>query len=156
VAGAASSGEVEPLLINDGGQVFAGIASDHTEREVEAYNIAVSKQMCDKPCSLKLWPMEELKDHWDSLQLSSRIEENGKLIIYQRGTLSSMLAPQDLITALDREGGAFTPGIAMLCGTLPALGGVRPSWSFEMTLSDLVLGRSIGHRYEVLTLPGRG
>jgi Protein of unknown function (DUF2848) len=112
--------------------------------------------MCDKPCSLKLWPMEELKDHWDSLQLLSRIEENGKLIIYQRGTLSSMLAHQDLIAALDREGEAFTPGTAMLYGTLPALGGVRPSRSFEMTLSDPVLGRSIGHRYEVLTLPVRG
>jgi hypothetical protein len=38
VPGNASSGEIEPLLINDGGRVLLGVASDHTEREVEAYN----------------------------------------------------------------------------------------------------------------------
>jgi Protein of unknown function (DUF2848) len=156
VPGAASSGEAEPFLINDGGKVLVGIASDHTERVVEAYNITVSKQMCDKPCSSTLWPMEELRDHWDSLELNSLIEENGKQVGYQKGKLSSMLAPHDLIAALERAAEAFSPGTAMLCGTLPAIGGVRPSRVFEMTLTDPVLKRSIGHRYETVTLPVRG
>jgi Protein of unknown function (DUF2848) len=156
VPGTASSGEAEPLLINDRGQVLVGIASDHTEREVEAYNITVSKQMCDKPCSLKLWPIEELGDHWDSLELNSLIEENGKPVMYQKGLLSAMLAPHNLIAALEREAEAFSPGTAMLCGTLPAIGGVRPSPVFEMSLTDPALKRSIGHRYETVTLPVRG
>jgi hypothetical protein len=156
VPGTASSGEIEPFLINDGGRVLIGIASDHTEREVEAYNITVSKQMCDKPCSSKLWPMDEVKDHWDRLELISCIEEQGKQVTYQQGTLSAMLAPDDLFAALKREGEAFEPGTAMLCGTLPAQGGVRPSQSFEMTLKDPALGRSMSHGYDVVTLPVRG
>jgi hypothetical protein len=156
VPGTASSGEIEPFLINDGGQVLIGIASDHTEREVEAYSITVSKQMCDKPCSPKLWPMEEVKDHWDRLELTSCIEEEGRQVTYQHGTLSAMLAPKDLFAALKRERETFEPGTAMLCGTLPAHGDVRPSHSFEMTLKDPALGRSMSCRYEVVTLPVRG
>jgi hypothetical protein len=156
VPGTASSGEIEPFLINDGGRVLMGIASDHTEREVEAYNITVSKQMCDKPCSSKLWPMEEVEDHWDLLELTSRIEESGGPVTYQHGTLSAMLAPHDLISALKDEGEVFAPGTAMLCGTLPAQGGVRPSQTFDMTLSDPAMRRSMSHCYEVITLPVRG
>ncbi len=156
VPGTASSGEIEPLLINDGGTIFLGVASDHTEREVEAYGITVSKQMCDKPCAPKLWPVSELNDHWDRLELRSTIMEHGKQLDYQRGTLSAMLAPADLYTALSQIGDAFTPGTAMLCGTLPAIGGVRPSPFFEMTLTDPVLGRSLSHSYEVISLPVRG
>jgi hypothetical protein len=156
VPGTASSGEIEPFLINDGGQILMGLASDHTEREVEAYNITVSKQMCDKPCSSQLWPLEDVKDHWDRLEMTSYIEEQGSEIIYQQGTLSAMLTPDDLFAALKREGEAFEPGTAMLCGTLPAQGGVRPSQSFEMTLNDPALGRGMSHRYEVVTLPVRG
>jgi hypothetical protein len=156
VPGTSSSGEIEPLLINDGGTVYLGIASDHTEREVEAYNITVSKQMCDKPCAPKLWPVAELMDHWDSLELTSCIKENGKQAKYQQGTLAAMLGPSDLFAALERMGDAFTPGTAMLCGTLPAVGGVRPSAFFGMLLTDPVLGRSLSHSYEVVTLPVRG
>ncbi len=156
VSGMASSGEIEPLLINHEGQLLVGVASDHTDREVETYNITVSKQMCDKPCASKLWPMAELADHWDRLELSAQIEENGRAVEYQRGTLAAMLTPKDLIAALERTGDTFGPGAAMLCGTLPALGGVRPSPAFEMTLSDPILKRSLSCSYEIVSLPIAG
>jgi hypothetical protein len=41
----------------------------------------------------------------------------------------------------------------MFCGTLGALGGVRPSSRFSMELHDPVLGRGIHHRYDVRSLP---
>src|ERR1700722_5986933 len=47
--GSASSGEVEFVLVQWEGQLWVGVGSDHTDREVEKYNITVSKQMCDKP-----------------------------------------------------------------------------------------------------------
>ena len=52
VVGAHSSGEVEVVLIqtaSDG--LLVGIGSDHTDRRVESYDVAVSKQMCAKPVS---------------------------------------------------------------------------------------------------------
>jgi hypothetical protein len=41
----------------------------------------------------------------------------------------------------------------MTCGTVPAIGGIRPSQNFEMELHDPVLQRSLRHRYEVQVLP---
>jgi hypothetical protein len=53
--------------------------------------------------------------------------------------------------------GARTPapseGFAMTCGTPGAIGGIRPSPSFRMELSDPLLGRSITHAYRCVTLP---
>ena len=155
VTGEASSGEAEALVVRDGAGLWVGLASDHTDREVEAYGITVSKQMCDKPCAPVLWPMAEVEDHWDELVLRAFIEENGKRVLYQEGPLMGMLRPADLIERYRREG-RFEPGTAMLCGTHAAIGGVRPSRSFEMELEDPVLGRRIRHGYEVEVLPVAG
>jgi hypothetical protein len=151
--GAKSSGEAEVLLINNDGRLWIGLASDHTDREVEAYGITVSKQMCDKPCAPVLWPLDEVVDHWDQLRLSSAIDENGACVTYQQGEVAAMLEPRDLIERYELETGSFASGSAMLCGTLPAIGGVRGSPAFDMSLEDPVLGRRIDHRYRVEVLP---
>ena len=41
----------------------------------------------------------------------------------------------------------------MFCGTLSAIGGIRPATRFEMELEDPVLGRSMRHAYDVHALP---
>jgi hypothetical protein len=148
-----SSGEAEVLVIQDGSQLLVGLASDHTDRGVEAYDITVSKQMCDKPCATTLWLFDEVAPHWDQLVLSSWIEDNGSRTLYQEGALSTMLSPVDLIDRNRAEGGSFGPGTAMLCGTPPAKGGVRKSTSFEMSLSDPILGRTITHSYTSREFP---
>jgi hypothetical protein len=51
----------------------------------------------------------------------------------------------------DRSG--LADGTLMFCGTLAAHGGVRASNDFAYELDDPVLGRKIGHRYRVRTLP---
>lgn len=151
--GGKSSGEAEVLLVNDGDRQWVGLASDHTDREVEAYGITVSKQMCDKPCARHLWALDEVIGHWDELRLSSAIQENGNRVTYQQGTLAAMLGLQDLVSRYESETGSFPSGTAMLCGTLPAQGGVRSSPTFEMSLEDPVLGRRIDHSYSVQILP---
>jgi hypothetical protein len=156
VPGTTSSGEVEPILFNVGGETFVGLASDHTDREVEAYGITVSKQMCDKPCAPALWPLAEIRDHWDEMEISALIREDGTEVEYQHGNLSAMLSPADLIAKLEDIGETFTPGTAMLCGTLAAIGGVRPSDHFAMTLVDPILNRSMSHTYDVISLPIAG
>ena len=44
----------------------------------------------------------------------------------------------------------------MLCGTLPAIGGIRPAERFEIELEDPVLGRTLRHAYAVAALPVAG
>src|SRR5271156_2440179 len=58
VAGDESSGEVEYVLVQHEGKLYVGVGSDHTDRKVEAYNVTVSKQMCEKPMSGELWAFD--------------------------------------------------------------------------------------------------
>lgn len=152
VLGNASSGEVEFVLLKSEGKLWVGVGSDHTDRDVEAYEISVSKQMCDKPVSRQFWDYTEVEPHWDRLVLRSFVHENGARTLYQEGPVTAMRDPRELI-ALYTGGTTLTEGTLMFCGTLAAHGGVRPSPVFECELSDPVLGRTLLHKYTVQSLP---
>lgn len=154
VAGNTSSGEVEFALFAREGDLFVGLGSDHTDREVETYNVTVSKQMCCKPVATAVWPMEEVAGHWDQLILRSWIVEDGDRVLYQEGQVAGMLPPDVLIAKFSGNGAGRLPdGTAMFCGTFAAKGGIRPSSRFEMELEDPVLRRTISHSYGMTELP---
>lgn len=148
VVGDTSSGEVEPLLIHSDGQLWLGLASDHTDRQLETYTVAASKQACVKPVAAELWTFNSVEAHLDDLILRCSIEEDGRWVSYQEGTLASILPLQTLIDAAP-----LNEDTAMLCGTLGAIGGVRPARHYHMSLEDPVLSRSIHLEYRVDELP---
>jgi Protein of unknown function (DUF2848) len=155
VSGTDSSGEVEFVLFGAPGRIFVGLGSDHTDRKVETYSVTVSKQMCDKPIAPVLWELEEVADHWDRMILRSHAWIDGARVLYQEGTLDSMLPVQELIE--QGFGAAGLPdGCAMFGGTFAAKGGIRPATRFEYELEDPVLKRSIRHAYDVIALPVLG
>ncbi len=155
VTGNASSGEVEFVVFNHGDRLWVTVGSDHTDREVEAYGITVSKQMCDKPICADAWPLLDVAGHWDRLVL--RAFADG--VLYQEGDVAEMRTPGDLIAAyggLPPEAAmidGLPPGAAMFGGTMPVIGGVRPASRFEIELEDPVLGRRLRHGYDVAVLP---
>ena len=152
VTGEDSSGEVEFVLIQSEGNLWVGTGSDQTDRKVESYNITVSKQMCDKPLAPELWSYADIAAHWDQLVLLAWVIADGKRELYQQAAVGSMLAPGDLIRQY--MGTAALPeGFAMFSGTIPAIGGLRPSERFAFELEDPVLGRSLRHEYAIRTLP---
>ena len=51
VVGNNTSGEVEVFIAFVEGELWLGVGSDHTDRETEAYSVAISKQACAKPIS---------------------------------------------------------------------------------------------------------
>jgi hypothetical protein len=153
--GEASSGEAEFVLLQSGGRLWVGAGSDHTDREVEKYGVAVSKQMCDKPIAPEFWPMVDVAPHWDKLVLRGWIVEGGERVLYQEGAVTAMLDPLALIEKFASKG-ALEENTLMYCGTLAAKGGIRPSEVFEFELDDPVLGRKIHHRYRIRNLPVLG
>jgi hypothetical protein len=155
VSGGDSSGEVEFVLIGWQGRIFVGAGSDHTDRKVETYGITVSKQMCDKPIAPVLWELEEVAGHWDQLILRSFAWIDGTRVLYQEGTLDSMLPVAELIQRGFGDRG-LPDGCAMFGGTFAAKGGIRPASRFEYELEDPVLRRSIRHAYDVIELPVLG
>ncbi|MCP3458879.1 DUF2848 domain-containing protein [Bradyrhizobium sp. CCGUVB23] len=154
-SGGESSGEVEFVLIGWQGRIFVGCGSDHTDRKVEAYSVTVSKQMCDKVVAPVLWELEDVIGHWDKMVLRSYAWINGERVLYQEGTLDAMLPVAELI-ARGFDGKNLPDGCAMFGGTFAAKGGIRPADRFEFELEDPVLGRTIRHAYNVITLPVLG
>lgn len=158
VLGDDSSGEVEPVLISAADRLWVTLGADHTDRKVESYGIAVSKQLCAKPVGRTAWRFEEVEPHWDRLMLRSFIVEGGKRVVYQEGPLANIRPPRELVAGWrdgnKKQGDRKLPaGVAMFCGTIGALGGIRSSNRFEMELDDPVLGRKLQHTYDVQSLP---
>ena len=133
VSGSETSGEVEFVLIGWQGRIFVGVGSDHTDRKVESYSVTVSKQMCDKPIASVLWELEDVAGHWDRMILRAFAWIDGARVLYQEGTLDSMLPVAELVRG--GFGGAGLPdGCAMFGGTFAAKGGIRPATRFEFEL----------------------
>ena len=150
--GTGSSGEAETVLLSLPEGLFVGLGSDHTDREAEAYSVAVSKQMCAKPLAREVWPFDEVADHWDRLELRSWATIGGERVLYQEGAVAGIRHPLDLVRGY-ASAERLPAGTAMFCGTLSAIGGVRPAERFEMELRDPVRGRSIRHAYSLRSLP---
>jgi hypothetical protein len=151
-----SSGEAEPMLFFADGEWWLTVASDHTDRQVETYSVAVSKQMCAKPVATTAWRWRDVAGHQDELQLRSRILEDGRWIDYQAGTFASIRPLAGLRDGVyAAEGGE--EGRFMTCGTLGAIPnargeGIRPAAEMELEIHDPRHGRRIVHRYAVQAL----
>lgn len=154
VLGAASSGEAEPLLIRDPqGALWLGLGSDHTDRALEAHSVAHSKQVCAKPVARGLWRLDAaLAARLDDLVLESDIRDDDAQdwTPYQRGTLAAIRPLANLVAGAPD---GLPPGAAMLCGTLAAIGGVRPARQFRARLADPATGRSLALSYRTEALP---
>ena len=130
VMGTASSGEVEFVLLQYQGRLWIGTGSDHTDREVEAYGVTVSKQMCEKPLAPQFWAFDDVAAHWDRLMLRSHATIDGKRVLYQEGSVAAMRHPEDLIARYAK--GGLAEGTLMFCGTLAVHGGLRPARAFRV------------------------
>lgn len=153
VVGDDTSGEAEPVLVGTPDRLWVTVGADHTDRKLESYGVAHAKQVCPKVIGRAAWRFEDVEPHWDRIILRSFIEEGGKKVPYQEDLLAKIRKPRDLIAGW-RDGDKRLPsGVAMFCGTLPAIGGIRSSSRFDMELDDPVLGRTISHSYIVQALP---
>lgn len=152
VLGGDTSGEVEPVVLSFDGATWLGVGSDHTDRKLETLGIALSKQICGKVVGKDVWPLTDILLHWDKLVIRSHVVIDGQRVLYQEGPLVNMRTPSDLLSRYDGST-ALKSGSAMFCGTVAAIGGIRPASRFEMEIEDPLLGRRISHAYDVIALP---
>jgi hypothetical protein len=152
VVGAETSGEAEVLLIADGDELFVSLASDHTDRAAEAIDIGMSKGICPKMCASEAWPAASIGERWGELELRSFIaDRDDGDVLYQQGKCSSLVSPPELLANLPF---ARPRCFAMLTGTVPVEGGVRPASRFRAELHDPATGRSIAFAYRIDALDG--
>lgn len=152
--GGESSGEVEVLVFTVEGELYLSLTSDHTDRKLEATSVALAKQLCAKPVGTRAWRFADVAEGWDDLVIRSKIVENGVEVLYQEGTLKALRPPAELIGRyLGSADARLPPGTAISCGTVGAIGGIRPASTFSMELFDPRSGRSLTHAYTISTLP---
>lgn len=153
VVGPDTSGEVETFVFPFEGELYVSIASDHTDRKLETHSVALSKQICPKPVARTAWRFADVAAYWDELVIRSHIEEDGKSVLYQEGTLATLRLPQELIAGYANGAAMLPEGTGMTCGTVNAIGGIRPAASFSMELFDPRRGRTLSHSYVLDILP---
>lgn len=158
VVGTDSSGEAEPALFFAQGEWWLTVGSDHTDRTVESYSVAVSKQMCPKPIATAAWRWADIVERQDEIQLESSILEGDQWIRYQSGTLASIRPLASLRDGIFDSDQADLTGHFLFCGTLGAIAnaegkGIRPAGQMQIALHDARRNRSIVHRYSVDMLP---
>ncbi len=146
-----SSGEVESALIRHDGKLYLGVGSDHTDREVEKYDIPTSKQMCAKVLAPIVWEYEEVESHLDEVVLLSWTRKAQQDLLYQEGRLGMNIRPKNLLdampTRLEKE------NLCLFCGTLPTLTGISYGERFAFEMQDPILNRRVSHEYAVHILP---
>ena len=131
VAGSNTSGEAEIVVVVDGDETFVTLGSDHTDRALEAVDIVASKGVCPKPVALSGWSAAEVGDRWADLVLRSRIDAD---VLYQDGSAAANLHPLELVAAIPWSGPS--PGcFVAFTGTVPVIGGIRPSTGLRAELS---------------------
>lgn len=152
VVGEHTSGEAELLLVVDGDEVLVSLASDHTDRAAEAVDIALSKAICPKMVARHAWTAASIGDRWGDLELHSRVEIGGAEVTYQGGPCSSLTPPLDLLAGMPF---ARQRRFAMLTGTVPVKGDIRPADRFIGELRDPATGRTITLDYRISVLGDR-
>ena len=152
VLGPDTSGEVEPVIVSLSDGLWLAVGSDHTDRKAEAVGIALSKQLCSKVLGTALWRLDDVAAHWDRLVIRAFATIEGARILYQEGALAAIRPLSDLLGRLP-GGPELAPGTMMFCGTIGAIGGIRPASRFEMELEDPVRGLTLSHAYDVEALP---
>jgi hypothetical protein len=152
VLGPESSGEVEYVLLFTQDGILVGLASDHSDRAIERTSIQASKQMYPDVVASQVWPLDEVRQHWDEIELRSWSTLGETRRLYQEVKLAELMDPGQWLKILERERIA-QPGTAFLSGTPGTLSGMEFGERFEVELHDPVLGRTLRHGYAVEVLP---
>lgn len=148
VAGSQTSGEAEIVVVVDGDEAFVTVGSDHTDRALEAADIVASKGVCPKPVARSGWSAAEVGTCWEDLVLRSRIDGD---VPYQDGSAATNLHPMELVAAIPWAGRP-PDCFAAFTGTVPVIGGIRPSTGFRAELDGPGLP-PIELSYRVETVP---
>jgi hypothetical protein len=144
-------GEAEYIIVLKNGTPYIGIGSDHTDRALEAQNVLKAKQICAKPIGPVLWKYEEVRDHWDSIKITSWQTVDGKEVLYQDGTLADILPMETILKELNERVGDID-NCVIYSGTVPVVAGFKYGTSFRCELKDEILGRSLSLDYNCITI----
>jgi len=156
VVGGKTSPEVEFFVAGDShGNFYITIASDHTDRQLETVSVGKAKQICEKIIGDDVWLVDDVRNHWDKIEIESNVFLHGEWRPYQSGTLGQIMALADLCELIRNDQPAGRQP-ALLSGTIPIIGGdTIYTTACEIMMVDPVLDRKLIKQYTISSLPDR-
>lgn len=155
VIGNKTSGEAEFVLLCRGKEVYVGVGSDHTDRELESVSIIKSKQVCPNVMAANVWRLDDVRKAWDKMTLRSWVvNDKGEKALYQEAPLSAMMGPEDLMSFVrNRTEDKSLDGVVIFSGTIPLLH-EKPNYHhyFEVELYNPEKEKRLGCAYQVRIL----
>jgi hypothetical protein len=153
VQGEQTSGEAEFALVGAAGRTWVTIASDQTDRELERVSIPRSKQLCPKVLGTDVVALDEVRQEWDQIELTSDVSADGaKWIPYQRATLADLL-DVDTLLAASGLGNPLPDGTVLLSGTVALVDGQTrflPHFRAALTVPGGHVALRLAYRVHVL------
>jgi len=153
VTGHRTSGEVEYVLVVTSEGMLVTVGSDHTDREAERSNVAISKQICPNIVAREAWDFESVARHWDELVLRLWVtpEEGLPAVLYQEGLCAELLPPTALLDqVVSRLPEGTGEGLVVFSGTVPMIEPLKLyGGSVICELEDPRLNRLLRCRYDV-------
>ncbi|OEU90168.1 hypothetical protein DB35_02355 [Streptomyces abyssalis] len=167
-----TSGEAEwALVVDDTGELLLTAACDHTDRELETYGVAWSKNAAPDVLATSAWRLDDVAGRLDTLTLRAWVSGgdgdsgaggsgaggsgaggSGEQLI-QDGTAAELLTPHHWAEVL-RERGELEPGTVLISGTIPMLQGVDQfAAHWRVQLADPATGDEISLAYHVVPMP---
>ena len=153
VQGDGTSGEAEFALIGAEGRTWVTIASDQTDREFERVSIPRSKQLCAKVLGTDVMPLNELREAWDDVELTSDVSADGvEWEPYQRAKLADLLDVDTLLAGAGL-GDPLPDGTILLSGTVALVDGTTrflPHFRAALVVPGADVHLRLAYRVDVL------
>lgn len=149
VVGEDSTPEIEIALFQQGGTTYLTVASDQTDRVVEAQDITLSKNVCPKIVGREAWALADVSGHIEQLTLTARCDD----LQLQQGALAMMMTPEAILDFVDQHDGPEREGRMVFSGTVPTQAQPpKGPVTISLELADPVLHRNILHSYRIHVL----
>ena len=133
-------GEVEYAILWQAGIAYVTVGSDHTDRVLENFSVAKSKQACPNMIPQQVWLYDEVKEHWDQIQLKCWVTKDGKRSLYQDATLAALMSLEDWKPILKKLGIENLNNSVFFSGTVNTVGKqLVYADTYELEMTDPVL-----------------
>jgi hypothetical protein len=141
-----NTGEAEYALLFTDREIFVAAANDHTDRKMEETDIPKAKQVYPNFISRDVWRLDDVLAHWDAIEIRGwiRREAGGERVLFQKGTLSALMGPEELIERVKAIVDLPSlEGLVVLSGTIASDFSIEYSPYFEVELHDPVRKRTL-------------
>lgn len=156
VNAANTAGESEFVLFPQADRTYVGVGNDHKDRDLDRGTMHKANSSCPSVVSDHVWVLDEIRDHWDELELRSWVEVDGALREHQRATLLEFMEPETILERVDRRTRQPIRGTAIWSGTVSVGEAVIDPFPevisgpfYLVQLYDPVLERRLLSQYDV-------